>query len=572
MSRVVVDPVSRIEGLLRVEAQVDNGTITDAWSSCTMWRGVEPIMLGRDPRDAWYFTQRICGVCTTVHALASVRAVENALEVEPPLNAQLVRNLIALSQFVADHVVHFYHLHALDWVDVVSALEADPADAAELAGTLSDYGRNSAGQFRTVQERVRTFVEGGRLGPFANAYWGHPAYKLPPEANLMAVSHYLDALEFQRDYVRIHALLGGKNPHLQTYLVGGMANPIDLDSQAAINAGVLGELRGLLRRGLDFVEQVYVPDLLAIASFYPEWTTIGGGVSDYMAYGDFPTGTANPSRDPDALYLPQGLVLDRDLSRTHALDQSLIEEYITRSWYSYEAGDEAGLHPFDGETTPNYTGPEPPYDHLDVEDRYSWLKAPRYDDRAIEVGPLARMLVAYAAGHQRVQEVTDDALAQLDAGPEALFSTLGRTAARGIETLVLAEHSLEVLDELEANIAGGDLRIHNGERWDPGTWPDQVQGYGMHEAPRGALGHWIAIEGSEISHYQAVVPTTWNASPRDAAGQRGPYEASLLDTPIEDPEQPLEILRTLHSFDPCMACAAHVVDADRQPLVEVKVT
>jgi Ni,Fe-hydrogenase I large subunit len=572
MPKIAVDPITRIEGHLRVEAQVDGGKVTDAWSSATMWRGIETILEGRDPRDAWYFTQRICGVCTTVHALASVRAVENALEIVPPPNAQLIRNLISLSQFVQDHVVHFYHLHALDWVDIVSALSADPAATAELAQSLSSYPRNSSSHFAAVKDRLTAFVEAGQLGPFANGYWGHPAYKLPPEANLMAVSHYLDALEFQRDYIRIHALLGGKNPHLQTYLVGGMAIPIDLNSQAAINANVLAELRVLLTQGLQFVQQAYIPDLLAVASFYTDWAAIGGGLGNFMAFGDFPTGTQNPAKEPSELYLPRGVILGGDLSTVHALDPTRIAEYVTHSWYSYSGGDGEALTPHSGETTPNYTGPEPPYDFLNTDGKYSWLKSPRYDDTPVEVGPLARMLVAYASGHTRVVEVVNSVLSQLGVGPEVLFSTLGRTAARGVETLVLAEHSLTVLDQLQANIGAGDIRIHNGERWDPDDWPDTALGFGMHEAPRGGLSHWVTIENKRIKHYQIVVPSTWNAGPRDGNGARGAYEAALLDTPIADAEQPLEILRTIHSFDPCMACAAHVLDADGNPVVEVRVT
>ncbi|MCL1593271.1 MAG: nickel-dependent hydrogenase large subunit [Actinomycetia bacterium] len=571
MSRVIVDPITRIEGHLRIEAEVDGGVITDAWSSCTMWRGIEKILNGRDPRDAWYFTQRICGVCTTVHALASVRTVENALGIVPPLNAQLIRELITATQFVQDHVVHFYHLHALDWVDIVSALDADPAATATLAQSISDYPKSSVGHFTAVKERLAGFVSRGQLGPFTNGYWGHPAYKLPPEGNLLAVSHYLDALDFQRRYIEMHAILGGKNPHLQTYLVGGMAIPIDPNSQNAINADTLAQLGSLLQEGLDFVTQAYIPDLLLVASFYPEWTTIGGGLGNYMSYGDFPLGQQNPSMAPDDLFLPRGIILNKDLSTVLPMEPEKISEYISHSWYSYEAGDNVALPPMEGETTPNYTGPEPPYTQLNTDDKYSWLKSPRYDDTAMEVGPLARMLVAFGAGHERVQELVGAVLAQLGVGPEALFSTLGRTAARGIETQVLAEHSITLLERLTANIGGGDLEIHNSYRWDPKDWPSEASGFGMHEAPRGALAHWIKIANGEIASYQAVVPSTWNGGPRDGSGKRGAYEAALLDTPIADPERPLEILRTVHSFDPCMACAAHLIDKDGNPLVEVTV-
>jgi hydrogenase large subunit len=572
MAKVVVDPITRIEGHLRIEAQVDGGMISEAWSSCTMWRGIETILQGRDPRDAWYFTQRICGVCTTVHAVASVRAVENALGITPPLNAQLIRNLIGLSQYVQDHVVHFYHLHALDWVDIVSALDADPAATADLASSISAYPRSSPSHFAAVKARLQGFVAAGQLGPFTNGYWGHEAYNLPPEANLMAVSHYLDALEFQRDYIRIHAMLGGKNPHLQTYLVGGMSVPVDINSQDAINADMLARLRVLLKRGLEFVQQAYIPDVLAVAPFYLEWASIGGGLGNFMSFGEFPLGAENPTEAPDAQFLPRGVIWDRDLSTVHRLDPLKITEYVTHSWYSYGVGDQVPLAPYDGETTPNYTGPQPPYDYLETDHKYSWLKSPRYDGRAVEVGPLARMLVAYAAGHERVVAVVNSVLETLGVGAEVLFSTLGRTAARAIETLVLAEHSLTVLDQLTANIVAGDDRVHDGTMWDPASWPSTSQGYGMHEAPRGSLSHWVKIEDRKIGHYQIVVPSTWNASPRDGTGSPGAYEAALVGTPIADEHRPLEILRTIHSFDPCMACAAHLIDEEGNPIVEVKVT
>ncbi|HEY7700194.1 MAG TPA: nickel-dependent hydrogenase large subunit, partial [Vicinamibacteria bacterium] len=411
-------------------------------------------------------------------------------------------------------------------------------------------------------------VDRGQLGPFANAYWGHEAYKLPPEANLMAVAHYLEALEWQRDVIRGHAILGGKNPHLQTYLVGGMAVPLDLNSQQAINAHTLAALRSLFEKAKTFVEKVYIPDLLAVASFYPEWASLGSGVGNYMSYGDFPT-TAR--LDPEQLFLPRGVVFDKNLGSPEPLDMQKIREYVAHSYYEYGGGDDVGLHPFQGETQPRYTGPAPPYEFLDTEGKYSWLKSPRYDDRPMEVGPLARMLVAYARGHERVRELVGTVLSRLNVGPEALFSTLGRTAARGIETLVIAEQLLGWVDKLASNMGSGDLQIHNDEKWDPSSWPEEAEGWGFHEAPRGALGHWVHIEKGKIAGDQAGVPSTWNGGPRDAKGQRGPYEEALVGTPIADPEKPLEILRTVHSFDPCMACAAHVVDARGKKIAEVKV-
>ena len=571
MSRIVVDPVTRIEGHLRIEAQVDGGTVADAWSSATMWRGLEKILVGRDPRDAWYFAQRICGVCTTVHALASVRAVEDALDITPPKNARLLRDLIAATQYVHDHVVHFYHLHALDWVDVTSALEADPARTAAVAQSISAYPLSTKAHFEAVRDRLGAFVKGGRLGPFASGYWGHPAYRLSPEVNLLATSHYLDALEFQREYVKVHAILGGKNPHPQSYVVGGMTTPLDPSSPNALGDDALQQIRGLLEKGLDFVRQAYLPDLLAIAAAYPEWTQIGGGLGNFLSFGDFSAGP-QPHRGPiTGGVLPSGVIRNGDLSAVEPVDGTRITEEATHAWFSYSGGDSTPLSPFDGESEPRYTGPKPPYDHLDVEEKYSWLKSPRYDGLPVEVGPLARVAIAYGQRDERFTPLVEDALTALKVQPAALFSTLGRTLARGLETAVLAEHAISLLDDLRDNIASGDLQIADSERFDPDTWPATAQGVGFHEAPRGGLSHWVVIGDKKIENYQAVVPTTWNAGPRDAGGHRGAYEAALVGTPLADPKRPLEILRTVHSFDPCMACAAHVLDADGHELVQVRV-
>lgn len=568
MAHVVVDPVTRIEGHLRVEAEVEGGSVTQAWSSSTMFRGIELILRGRDPRDAWAFAQRICGVCTTVHAIASIRAVEKAIGAVPPPNARILRNLIMSAQNVHDHVVHFYHLHALDWVDIVSALQADPAATSRLAQSISDWPKSSESYFRGVQERIRHFTEQGQLGPFANAYWGHPAYRLPPEANLLGVAHYLEALDWQRRFIKIHAILGGKNPHLQSFLVGGMSTPVDPDSQNALNAETISALNALVADGLAFVRQVYIPDVIAIASHYKDWTTIGAGIGNYMAYGDYPEDDgAEPS-----LLLPTGVIRGRDLGGMGTVDHDRITEQIAHSWYSYEGGNEAALNPFEGETTPNYTGPEPPYERLNLQDKYSWLKSPRLDGEPMEVGPLARMLVAYQTGRpSRVKELVDHVLSSLGAGPEALFSTIGRIAARAVEAQVLVESMDRWVQELADNMARRDYRIQDNSKWEPSSWPDDCYGAGFHEAPRGALGHWVHIENGRISNYQCVVPSTWNAGPRDAKGQPGPYEAALVGTPIADPEQPLEILRTLHSFDPCMACGVHVVDARKREIARVRV-
>jgi [NiFe] hydrogenase large subunit/hydrogenase large subunit len=567
MSHIVIDPVTRIEGHLRIEAEVDGGVVRNAWSSATMFRGIEIILKGRDPRDAWAFTQRICGVCTTVHSIASIRAVENAIGAIPPPNARLLRNLIMASQMVQDHVVHFYHLHALDWVDIVSALSANPAATSRLAHSISDWPLSSTNYFRAVKQRVQQFVQRGQLGPFANAYWGHSAYRLPPEANLLAVAHYLEALGWQRDFIKMHAVLGGKNPHLQSFLVGGMATPVDPDKQASINITSISTMRKLVHQARKFVEKVYIPDLLAVASFYKDWAGYGAGVGNYLAYGEYPeTEGANAP-----LFLPRGVIRARDLSTVEPFDPAKVTEYVTHSWFEYEGGDEQGLHPSEGETKPTYTGPEPPYDRLDTDSKYSWLKSPRYDGLPMEVGPLSRMLVAYGSGHPRVRELVGHVLGELGVGPAALFSTLGRVAARGIETLVLAEKLEGWLDELAENMGRGELAIHDNSKWKPSSWPEECTGAGFHEAPRGALGHWVHIVDGEIENYQCVVPSTWNGGPRDAAGQRGPYEEAVVGTPVANAEQPLEILRTVHSFDPCMACGVHVVDPAGRELVKVRV-
>jgi Ni,Fe-hydrogenase I large subunit len=563
MARVVLDPVTRIEGHLRIEAEVNGGVVTDAWSSGTMFRGIELIVRNRDPREVWLWTQRICGVCTMVHALASVRAVENALQIEVPNNARLVRNIIASAQHIQDHVIHFYHLHALDWVDITSALRADPAKTSQLAESISEWPKSSTMYFKGVLDRVKKLVDSKQLSLFSSGYWGHPAYVLPPEANLMAVAHYLEALEFQREFIRIHAVLGGKNPHLQSFLVGGMSTSMDMNEpNAPLNPERFDFLVQIAKSAKTFVDQVLIPDVLAVAGFYKDWFGIGAGPGNYLSYGAFPQGRISES---DKFFQQQGVILNNDLSRVYPTDPGKVAEYVTHSWYEYSDGDQAAKAPAVGETNPKYTGPTPPYEFLDVDQKYSWLKAPRYEDQVMEVGPLSRMLVAYASGNQEVKTMIDGVLAKFGAPPTALFSTLGRIAARALETQLLSNHLVEWIEELRGNMASGDLQMHDGSKWDPSTWPASVRGYGLFEAPRGSLGHWVEIENSVVKNYQAVVPTTWNAGPRDARGQRGPYETALLKTPIADPERPLEILRTLHSFDPCLACAVHVVDARGRP-------
>ncbi len=556
--RIVVDPITRIEGHLRIEAEVKDGKIVDAWSSCTMVRGIENIVKGRDPRDVWAFVQRTCGVCTTVHALTSVRAVEDALGIVIPPNAEMVRNMMVSALYQHDHVVHFYHLHALDWVDVVSALKADPAATSALAQSISSWPKSSPGYFSDLQKRLTKFVESGQLGIFANGYWGHPAMKLPPEANLMAVAHYLEALEWQKEIVKVHTIFGGKNPH-PNYLVGGMACAININDPGGLNAERLAYVRRLLEDGKRFIEQVYLPDLLAIASFYKDWGAIGRGFGNYMSYGEYPT---NGFADIDNFKFKQGVILNRDLTKVYDVNHRNedIQEFVNNSWYDYNGDGNAGKHPWEGETNINYTGPKPPYEHLDVNQKYSFIKTPRWKEHPMEVGPLARVLVNYARGDKETMEEVDAVLKYLDVPVDALFSTLGRTAARAICAKLSARWGLEFYDQMIQNINNGDTRMANMEKWEPSTWPKEAKGVGYTEAPRGALAHWIRIKDGKTENYQQVVPSTWNASPRDPKGQRSAYESTLLGTPVADEKLPLEILRTIHSFDPCIACSVHLYD------------
>lgn len=564
MSRVVIDPVTRIEGHLRIDAEVSGGAVKDAWSSGQMWRGIETILQGRDPRDAWLFTQRFCGVCTTVHAIASVRSVENALGINVPLNAQYIRNLILAAHGIHDHIVHFYHLSALDWVDVVSALSADPAKTSALAESLSPWPRNSKREFEAVKQKLTDFVAGGQLGIFTNGYWGHPAMKLSPEVNLLAVAHYLQALEFQQKANQAVAILGGKTPNIQNLAVGGVANPINLDNQAALNMSKLYKVRSLIESTISFVRDVYVPDVCAIGAMYPDWLGYGAGVTNYLAVPDMPLNSEGTEFD-----LPGGTIMNGDLSTLKPITsfndpyfRDNVTECIARSWYE---GDWT-RHPYEEDTIPKYS-------EYDPNGAYTWVKAPRFQDKPMQVGPLAHMLVAYGSGHEPTKKWVDHALktasavAKVNLGPQHLHSTLGRHVARAVRCAVLCELGLKHWDLLAANIAGGDTEVFTPFEFPSG----EQQGFGFHEAPRGTLSHWIVIRDGKIANYQAVVPSTWNAGPRDDKGRKGPYEASLVGNPIADPEKPLEALRTIHSFDPCLACAIHTVDPEGRELARVKV-
>ncbi len=573
MSTVVVDPVTRIEGHLRIEAETENGIITRASSAGTMVRGIENMMIGRDPRDAWAIAQRICGVCTLVHGIASVRAVENALDYPIPPNAELIRNLMIGAQFVHDHVMHFYHLHALDWVDVVSALDADPAATADLQQCTSPWPNNSTAYFADVKQRLSSFVGSGQLGIFANGYWGHPEYRLPPELNLMAFAHYLEALTWQRGASRLHALLGGKNPH-PNFVVGGAPCVIDgKRDQTAVDGNGRRLMAEIISEMQTFVDQVYVPDTVAIARYYKDWSLRGEGIGNFMTYGEFPDPDAGAD-DTARLLIPRGVILNRDLSSVQPVDLNdpdQVREDVSHAWYDYSVGKDQTLHPYDGETRPNYTGPTPPYAHLDLDQSYSWLKSPRWRGKPMEVGPLARVLMLYATGHQGTRDLVDGTLEELKLPLTALYSTLGRVAARTLETKLIADQMPGWLKQMNRNIRNGNRETHNDSLFYPASWPASALGVGYTEAPRGALAHWVVINDGRMANYQAVVPSTWNAGPRDAQDQEGPYEAALRGQRLHDPAQPIEILRTIHSFDPCIACAVHLVDPNGDEMLQVTV-
>ena len=561
--RITIDPITRIEGHLRIDAEVDNGQVTKAWSSGQMWRGIETILKGRDPRDAWLFTQRICGVCTTVHALASVRAVENALQMEIPINAQYIRNIVMAVHALQDHIVHFYVLSALDWVDVVSALSADPKKTAALANSLSDWPNNSVKRFAAVKAKLKALVDSGQLGPFANGYWGHPAMTLPPEANLMAVSHYLESLDYQRKATQALGIISGKNPHIQNLSVGGVTTALNPDSDSALNMERLYWIKQLIQEVRGFIQQVYLPDVVAVGALYKDWLPYGAGVTNYMAVPDMVRNTAATEFD-----LPGGTIMNGDLSTVKGITsfnddyfRDNVVENIAHAWYK---GDWS-KHPYEEDDEPNYT---------DFQDdgKYSWIKAPRFQDQPMQVGPLAQMLVGYAQGHKPIIKNVNNALslvssvAGVTVDPEVLHSTLGRHVARAVRASMLGDLAIEHWELLVDNIGKGDLEIFNKPVFPQG----EQQGYGIHEAPRGVLSHWIVIRDGKINNYQCVVPSTWNAGPRDADGVAGPYEASLIGTPVADAEKPLELLRTVHSFDPCIACAVHTVDQNGQEITKVK--
>jgi hydrogenase large subunit len=554
--RVVIDPVTRIEGHLRMELVTDGQKITEAYSETTQFKGIELVVRDRDPRDVWAFVQRICGVCTVVHAVASVRAVEDAVSYPIPHQADLIRSLVLGSQIVQDHVIHFYHLQALDFVNPANAAKGDPAKAAAAAGGLEPrYPLNTTARFQAVKDQLGKVLSSGQLSIFTGGYWTHPDYRLTPELDLVAVSHYLDALQWQRSMIRINTLFGGKNPH-PNFLVGGMASPINMSHEITINQVKLDSIQSMIKEAITFVEDVFLPDVVTILGAYADYAGIGRSSPNVMALG---TAAYNGPGYPKNSGLKPGVLLDGNLSNVIDFDPAHIEEFVTSGWYTYTGGD-VGLKPWDGQTTPAYSGPKPPYTWLADQAKYTWSKAPRYNGRAVQVGPMARILMAYAQKDAATLEVITPILRKLNLQPGQLNSTAGRILARAVEAVLLARQLQVWYDALVTGIKGGDVRTFNPERWDPGTWPGSAKGVGFAEVARGTLSHWIRIENGKVRNYQAVVPSTWNGGGR-AQGERGPYEEALsAGHPLIDPKAPVEALRTIHSFDPCQSCGIHVLD------------
>lgn len=554
--RITIDPITRIEGHLRIDVQIDGGAISDAWVSATMWREMETILRGRDAREAWLFAQRICGVCTTVHAIASVRAVEDALKLEIPLNAQYIRNLILIHHALRDHAGHFYQLSSLDWLDPMRAAKADPRRAFLLAESRSSWARNSRDGMQSSRDKMAHMIENGRLGIFADGYGGHPGMHLDPEACLVLLTHYLDSFEFLRKSSQVVAMLGGKTPHIQNLTVGGVANAINLDSEAALGLDRLEAMRATMAEVVSFIHQVYFEDACLLAGSYPEWFDCGKGSDFYVSVPDLPRGSRGQTDMP-------GGSLQRVVKPYS--DAEFREAITEDNVHAYYRGNKA-LHPWKGETEPDLTDWDP-------EKKYSWVKAARYHGQPAEVGPLADVLIGYAQGHALTRKWTNLALERVSATAgcsltvENLRSTMGRHVARAIRAAMLAELAERHWELLVNNIAGGDLAVHNVPQFPSG----EVSGLGIHSAPRGALSHWVVVDNGIIKNYQAVVPSTWNASPRDRDGVPGPYEAALRGITVADVERPLEVLRTVHSFDPCMACACHAFDAAGKQISVIKV-
>ncbi|MBN2825678.1 MAG: nickel-dependent hydrogenase large subunit [Campylobacterales bacterium] len=546
----MIDPVTRIEGHLRAEVEIDeNNIIQEAYVSGQLFRGIEIILKDRDPRDAGLMAGRICGVCTNSHFRGAISAVENAYGIAIPKNAEIIRDLIAMALFIQDHVVHFYHLHILDFVDVVSALRANPQATADEALNYHTLPfRNAPSHYEAVLAKLDKFVKAGRLGPFSNGYWGHKEYRLTPEQNLILLSHYLEALKFQTQISKAVAIFGGKTPHPQSLVVGGVTSVADM-----LNPQRLNDYLFIIKEAKEFVNRAYIPDTKLLAIAYREEIKAGVGRANgnFMSAGGY-------HFEGELNLFESGIVYNHDFETIHAFDESQITEHIDRAWYN-EANEVEYTDLNEDGTLKTATN----------EDKYSWIKAPRYNNQTMESGPLARMMITYKKGNPLVQSFIDEFLEATDLEFIDLSTTVGRNAARAIESEYICEYIFKLISNLIQNI-----KYYDTDTWakfDFNALPTQAKGRAFLEVPRGMLSHFVSIDEGKISNYSVIAPTTWNASPKNYDALRGAYEEALIGIKLDDPKNPLEVLKVLHSFDPCLACAVHIIDTKGKELSRFKV-
>jgi quinone-reactive Ni/Fe-hydrogenase large subunit len=549
MKKIVIDPITRIEGHLRAEVEVDDdGVVQEAYVSGQLFRGIEIILKDRDPRDAGLMAGRICGVCTNSHFRGAVSAVEDAYSIPLPKNAEIIRDLMAMALFIQDHVVHFYHLHSLDFVDVTSALSADAKLTSKEAHKYSDRPfRNSHAHYEATIKKLQNFVDAGKLGPFSNGYWGHSDYKLTPEQNLIMISHYLEALKFQTKISKAVAIFGGKTPHPQSIVVGGITSVADM-----LNPQRLNDYLFVIKEAKEFIDRAYLPDAKLLASAYRDEIKAGVG----RANGNFMSVGGYEFEGEQRLFC-NGIIYGHDFENIEEFDEKKVTEEVDRAWYE---GDKVFYTDLNEDGT------------LKTEkndDKYSWIKAPRYDGKVMETGPLARVIISYKKDNILIKSFVDEFLEDTDLELIDLSTTVGRNAARAIETGYICEYIFKLVSRLIQNIKYYDTDTWT--KYDFEKLPRDAKGSVFLEVPRGTLSHFVNIKEQKIDNYSVIAPTTWNATPKNFDGLRGAYEEALIGVKIEDTSKPLEVLRVIHSFDPCLACAVHIIDTKGKELSKYKI-
>lgn len=551
--KVVIDPITRIEGHMRVEVEVDTeGVVQEAYVSGQLFRGIEIILKGRDPRDAGLLAGRICGVCTNSHFRAAVASVEDAYGLVLPKNAEIIRDLMAMALFIQDHVVHFYHLHSLDFVDVTSALQADPKKTSKEAHKyVENPFRNSIAHYEGVLAKLQNFIKAGKLGPFSNGYWGHSDYRLSPEQNLILISHYLEALKFQTNISKAVAIFGGKTPHPQSIVVGGVTSVADM-----LNPQRLNDYLFVIKEAKEFIDRAYLPDMKLLAIAYRDEIKNGAG----RANGNFFSVGGYEFEGEQKLFC-NGVIYNHDFSNIQDFDESKVSEEVDRAWYSGE--------PLENEVCYTDLNEDKSLKTAKNDDKYSWIKAPRYDAKPMETGPLARVLVSYSRGNALMKPFVDEFLEATDLELLDFSTTVGRNCARAIETSYICEYIFKLISRLIQNV-----KYYDTDTWvkfDFNALEKEAKGRAFFEVPRGVLSHFVNIKEQKIDNFSVIAPTTWNATPKNFDGLRGAYEEALIGIKIEDTSKPLEVLRVLHSFDPCLACAVHIIDTKGKELSQYKI-